>query len=92
MTDNNFNNLNVNRLDSTSKRHDLLIQELDINTQEQVLVNKRIFLLKEVMKEIPKTDPQYALLFTQLEMDRIELDELKNRHNYLKTALGNSSK
>ena len=38
---------------------------------------------------MPNTDPEYAILLTQLEMDQIQLDELKFRENALKSSLQN---
>jgi len=77
----------INPLDEKSRQINLLQEEIEINLQEQVLVNKRINLIKDTFKELPNTDPEYAILLTQLEMDQIQLDELKFRENALKTSL-----
>ena len=82
-----YKEFTINDLDKSLKRKELLQEELDTNVQEQVIVNKRIQLLKEFMKNIPITDPQYSILNTQLEMDRIELDELKNQQDSIKSII-----
>ena len=81
------NDFTINPLDENSRKIDLLKQEIDVNIQEQILVNKRINLIKETFNEIPNTDPEYAILLTQLEMDQIQLDELKFRENALNSRL-----
>lgn len=58
---------------------DLLRKELDINLAEQALLSQRQILMKSQMNAIPDFDPQYIVLLTQLDMDRIEWDELKIR-------------
>ncbi len=87
MDNNNSKDFTIKHLDEKSKTHNLLKQELDVNIQEQVLVNKRILLLKECMKEIPNTDPQFAIVKTQFEMDTIELDELILRQGQIKNKI-----
>ena len=82
-----YKEFTINDLDKSLKRKELLQEELDTNVQEQVIVNKRIQLLKEFMKNIPITDPQYSILNTQLEMDRIDLDELKNQQDSIKSII-----
>jgi hypothetical protein len=74
-----YNNLN--------KQIELLQQELDVNLQQKVLVNQRISLIKASLKDIPNTDPDYSIFFTQLEMDQIELDELQNREEEIKRQI-----
>lgn len=81
------NDFAINPLEDKSKKIDLLRQEIEVNLQEQILVNKRINLIKETFKNISNTDPDYAVLLTQLEMDQIQLDELKSRENILKSKL-----
>ena len=87
MDDFESNDFTINPLDEKSRQIDLLKQEIDVNTQEQVLVNKRLTLIKDTFKAMPNTDPEYAILLTQLEMDQIQLDELKFRENALKSSL-----
>ncbi|NGX33758.1 MAG: hypothetical protein K1060chlam1_00099 [Candidatus Anoxychlamydiales bacterium] len=82
-----YNEFTINPLDEKSRKIDLLKQEIDVNIQEQILVNKRISLIKDTFKTMPSTEPEYAILLTQLEMDQIQLDELKSRENLLKTNL-----
>jgi len=81
------NDLTLNPLKEENKKVSLLKKELDINLQEQSLVKKRIDLLKKTLKEIPNTDPQYAILISQLEMDQIELDELDYRSLEIKSKI-----
>ncbi|NGX28747.1 MAG: hypothetical protein K940chlam1_00934 [Candidatus Anoxychlamydiales bacterium] len=87
MDENDLNDFTINSLDEKSKKIDLLRQELDVNFQEQVLVKKRIALINETFKNMPSTDPEYAIFFTQREMDQIHLDELKSRENALKSKV-----
>ena len=89
MDDIESNDFTINPLDGKSRQIDLLKQEIDVNFQEQVLVNKRISIIKETFNTMPNTDPEYAILLTQLEMDQIQLDELKFRENALKSSLQN---
>jgi len=91
MEENSFNDFTINPLDEKDKKINLLKQELDVNFQEQILVKKRINLIKESFEQIPDTDPEYAILFTQLEMDQIQLDELINREHALKSKISQYS-
>jgi len=87
MTENSYNEFTINDLNPENKKLSLLKQELDVNLQQQVIVNNKINLIKNTFKEIPDTDPEYAILFTQFEMDKIELDELKNREQEIKKQI-----
>ena len=87
MDDFDSNDFTIKPLDEKSRQIDLLKQEIDVNFQEQVLVNKRISLIKETFETLPNTDPEYAIFLTQLEMDQIQLDELKFRENALNSRL-----
>jgi len=68
--------------DTTTKK-ELLQKELNANMQEQVLLKKRIHVMKEFLNEISSDEPQYSMLATQIQMDQIELDELKSREEIL---------
>jgi hypothetical protein len=57
----------------------LMQKELDVNREEQVLLKQRISLMKTFVNDIPSSDPQYSMLLLQVQMDQIEMDELKNR-------------
>lgn len=78
---NEFKNNNL------EKQQSLLKQELDVNLQQQVIVNQRINLIKETFKQIPSSDPEYAILLAQMEMDQVELDELINKQEELESAI-----
>ncbi|PIS03321.1 MAG: hypothetical protein COT85_00550 [Chlamydiae bacterium CG10_big_fil_rev_8_21_14_0_10_42_34] len=67
----------------TKDSKSLTQKELNVNQAEQVLLNKRIELMKSFINELPSSDPQYSMLVTQVQMDRIELDELKARATIL---------
>jgi len=82
-----LNEFTINHLDQNQRDVALLKEELEVNLQEQILVNKRITTIKDSFKEIPNTDPEYALLLTQLEMDKIELDELFYRADQIKLKI-----
>jgi hypothetical protein len=57
----------------------LLRKELTVNHAEQVLLQKRVRLMREFINDLPSTDPQYSMIAGAIEMDRIELDELQLR-------------
>lgn len=61
----------------------LLQKELDVNQAEQGLLQKRVQLMKEFINELPASDPQYSMLAAQIQMDQIEMDELKTRETLL---------
>lgn len=87
MPENKYNELNIKTLNKKSRELDILKQELDLNIELQRIVEKRIKLLKETSLEIPNTQPEYAILSSQLEMDKIELDELKYREEQIKSLI-----
>jgi hypothetical protein len=87
MTEGNPNDFTINKLDDKARKSALFKQELDIIQQEQIYVKKRIDLLKETLKEIPSTLPDYAILIAQLEMDQIQLDELQNKEEIIKDSI-----
>ncbi len=57
----------------------LIQKELDVNRAEQVLLNRRIELMKSFINDLPSSDPQYSMLASQVQMDQLEIDELKVR-------------
>jgi hypothetical protein len=57
----------------------LLQKELTVNHSEQILLQKRMQLMREFINDLPSSDPQYSMIATAIEMDQIELDELKCR-------------
>lgn len=61
----------------------LMQKELDVNQQEQLLLVKRIQMMKTFINDLPSSDPQYSMLAIQVQMDQIELDELKVRETLL---------
>ena len=68
---------------NTQTSKSLMQKELDTNQAEQVLLNKRIELMKSFVNDLPSSDPQYSMLLTQIQMDQLELDELKVRSTLL---------
>lgn len=58
---------------------DRLKFDLNLLLEEQNIVNKRIKITKETLEEIPSTDPQYSILKDQIDIDRINLDELQKK-------------
>ncbi len=62
---------------------ELTQKELDVNRAEQVLLKQRIELMKSYVNDLPSTDPQYSMLLIQIEMDQVEMDELKTREMFL---------
>lgn len=74
-------------LQETQDSKALLQKELDVNQAEQTLLSKRIDLMKSFINELPSTDPQYSMLIAQVQMDQVELDELKIRETLLTQKL-----
>ncbi len=58
---------------------ELLHKEMDLNLAEQNLLNQRLLLLKSQLNSIPDFDPEYISLLAQMDLNQIELDELKIR-------------
>lgn len=65
----------------------LMQKELDVNRAEQTLLQKRLQMARHLINELPESDPQYSLLIAQMQMDQIELDELKVRETLLTQKL-----
>ena len=66
-------------IEETVTNKELLQKELSVNQAEQLLLGKRIRMMKEFINELPASDPQYSMLLAQVQMDQIELDELRAR-------------
>ncbi len=66
---------------------ELLQQEFDVNVAEQGLLEKRIATMKTLLNEVPSSDPQYSQMAIQIQMDQIELDELKYRASLISKQL-----
>lgn len=66
-------------IEETSNGQELMQRELNLNQANQVLLQKRILIMKEDLNEIPSSNPQYSIMLAQIQMDNIELDELKLR-------------
>lgn len=58
-----------------------------MNQAEQNLLVKRVQLMKGFVNDLPSSDPQYSMLLTQIQMDQIELDELRVRAHLLSQKL-----
>lgn len=69
----------------------LLKKEILVNQAEQNLLGQRIRLMKEFVSDLPSSDPQYSMLLTQIQMDQIELDELKRREHSISDQIMNFS-
>ena len=65
----------------------LMQKELDVNHAEQVLLDKRIRMMKSFMNDLPSSDPQYSMLAAQIQMDGLEISELKVRETLLTQKL-----
>ncbi len=70
---------------------DLLHKEILVNLAEQNLLVERIRLMKEFVNDLPSSDPQYSMILTQVQMDQIELDELKRREDSIVEKIKNLS-
>lgn len=71
----------------TQTSKSLMQKELDTNQAEQLLLTQRIELMKSLVNDLPSSDPEYSMLLTQIQMDRLELDELKVRSTLLIQSL-----
>lgn len=69
----------------TSK--ELMQKELEVNQGEQNILGKRIALMQSFVNDIPSSDPHYSMMITQINMDQIEMDELKFREILLNQKL-----
>lgn len=74
---------------NTQDGKSLLQKELNTNQEEQILLQQRIELMKTFINDIPSSDPEYSMLIAQVQMDQIELDELKTRATLLSQKLSN---
>ena len=81
----NFSNHAVQKayVQETQNTKELTQKELDVNQAEQVLLKQRIELMKSYVSDLPSSDPQYSMLLIQIEMDQVEMDELKTREMFL---------
>ncbi len=80
-----FSNPDIQKafVQDTQDGKSLLQKELTVNQAEQTLLTQRLQLMKSFLNDLPSSDPQYSLLLTQIQMDQIELDELKVRETLL---------
>ena len=61
----------------------LLQKELIVNHSEQMMLKKRMQLMREFMNDLPSYDPQYSMIAIAIQADQVELDELELRANAL---------
>lgn len=73
--------------DETQSSQELMQKEFDVNQVNQRLLEKRILIIEDTLNNIPSSDPQYSMLAAQLQMDKVELDELKIRSETLSRLL-----
>jgi len=66
----------------------LLQNELTVNRSEQLLLQERIRLMQSFVNDLPASDPQYSMLRIAVQMDLVELDELRARELGLQKKLG----
>lgn len=66
---------------------ELLQKELDVNKAEQLLLQKRIATMKSLLNDLPSSDPHYSMMAIQIQMDQVEIDELKYRASLISQQL-----
>ena len=67
----------------THSYKDLILKELDVNRGEQTLLKQRIERMSSFVNDLPSSDPQYSMIRIQVEMDKVEMDELRIRETIL---------
>ena len=67
----------------THSYKDLILKELDVNRGEQTLLKQRIERMSSFVNDLPSSDPQYSMIRIQVEMDKVEMDELRIRETVL---------
>jgi hypothetical protein len=87
MKDNNTNSFEMRSLNSKKNKLAILKNDLEVNAEEQVIINKKLMILQDTINETPNTDPSFALIQTQINMNKIELDEIKIRAEEIKNQL-----
>ncbi|HSX38289.1 MAG TPA: hypothetical protein VLE95_05605 [Chlamydiales bacterium] len=70
---------------------ELMRKELSVNQMEQSLVTKRLEMMQTFANDLPSSDPHYSMLLAQIQMDLVELNELKLRESSLSSRLKNYS-
>ncbi len=70
-------------IEEAHSSNELIRKELDVNLVAQNLLLKRIGLMRSFAGELPSSDPQYSMLLVQIQMDEVELSELKSRERSL---------
>ena len=80
-----FSNPHIQKLfiEETESQIELVKKEIEVNQAEQLLLGQRIQMMNGFINDLPSSDPQYSMLLVQLQMDRIEIDELKSRESTL---------
>ena len=87
-----FANPNVQKVfvEAAHSSVDLIQKEIEVNKIEQLLLEKRIQMMREFINDVAASDPQYSMLVAAVQMDRIELDELRLREMVLVQKLSES--
>lgn len=73
--------------EETKSSRELLQKELNVNQVNQNLLQKRIRTMKAGLNDISSDNPQYSIMAAQIQMDNIELDELKIRAKEISNKL-----
>lgn len=74
-------------IENTHSSKELMQKELSVNQAEQILLKQRVELMKSFINDLPSSDPQYSMMLAQVQMDQIELDELRTRETLLIQSL-----
>ena len=84
-----FSNPHIQKMfiEDAHSKSDLIKKEIEVNKAEQLLLGQPIQMMSGFVNDLPASDPHYSMLLVQVQMDRVEIDELKSRETNLAERL-----